>query len=766
MIAGTLIDADYITREGKAVVRLWVKSKSRTFRVLDPNFSPYFYLIPKDPNSCGELTGIEGILSTEPLELRNEKSKKIRVLRIICSHPGEVPMIREILKDYGDVREADIPFATRYMIDKALDPLNGVEAEGEFTQEDELLARSVKKIPMDPPDLKVLAFDTEIYNPRGMPVPEEDPIIMISVATRDRTDVLEADDHDDLNAIKRFIDLIQKEDPDVIVGYNSNNFDWPYLMKRCKENSITLNIGRDGSEIKHGGGPLPRVSITGRGIVDLYRVVDRDLPEIKIKTLEKVADQMGIMGADERTNIPGDEIFRYWDSHDLRKTLNAYTKDDVLSTLKLGDKLLPMQIELSRLIGAFLSDVSTMGRGRQVEKYLFRRAYDEGMLVPNKGGGGRRGMYEGAFVLSPTPGIHDDVVCLDFSSMYPSIMVAFNISPETLLTDEGGEYFEAPGVGHRFRKSPDGFFKKILMDLIARRKKIKGDMRGFDRDSMDYRLLDIRQKTLKVLTNSFYGYTGWQSARWYRRECAEATSAWARYFIKGAISEAEEMGIQVLYGDTDSLFVKNGDYIPKLVQKINSDVPVELEIEETYETIFFTGKKKRYAGITQDGELIVKGLEVRRGDWCELAKRTQRETIDAILRRKDAKGAAENVRRTIERLKRGDFSLEELTIHKGLMKPIASYKSQQAHVRAAKKAIEEGLMPGLGSKISFIIKKGSGRMSERSQVVELVKRKDEVDVDYYIDNQLIPAALRMLELFGYSPNDLKGGPKQFTLDSF
>jgi DNA polymerase I len=764
VIASALIDADYITLEDRAVVRLWVKSGPGVIKILDPGFEPYFYLVPFDPDR-----GIEGVGGVERVDrerMRDEMGAEVEVFKITCSHPKEVPRLRELLKDYGEVREADIPFAIRYIIDKDLEPMGGVEANGELVNGD-LWARSVMRVEVEPSKLKVLAFDMEVYNPKGVPNPDEDPIVMISVATEDWTKVIEARGLDDGSAIKSFIDLLMEEDPDVIVGYNSNNFDWPYLKKRCEVNSIPLRVGRDGSEMKYWGGALPRVSITGRGIVDLYRVVDRDLPDIKIKTLVSAAQQLGIVRQEDRTNIPKDQIHRYWDSEELRKELKEYTIDDVESTLELGLELLPTQIELAKLIRAPLTDVTTMGRGRQVEHYLITRAHREGIIVPNRGEMGGRGVreaYEGGFVLSPKPGIHEKVVCLDFSSMYPTIMVSFNVSPDTLL--QNGDGFEAPGVGYRFRKSPDGFFKKILGELIGRRREIKEEMRSSRRGSKERKLLDIRQQTVKVLTNSFYGYTGWQAARWYKRECAEATSAWGRHLIKQAVARAEGEGMTVLYGDTDSLFVKDGERVPRLVEEINKEMPVELEVAEEYEAIFFTGKKKRYAGLTSDGALVIRGLEVRRGDWCDLAKRLQREIIDQVLREKNVEGAVEKVRRTVKRLKEGDFSIDEITIHKGLMKPLSSYRSQQAHVRAAKRAMEEGIVSGLGSKIAFVVTKGSGPMSERSKVVELVKDKGEVDVDYYIDNQIVPTALRMLELFGFAPEDLKGKPKQLTLDRF
>ena len=396
--------------------------------------------------------------------------------------------------------------------------------------------------------------------------------------------------------------------------------------------------------------------------------------------------------------------------------------------------------------------------------------------------------YEGAFVLEPARGLHENVVCLDFASMYPSIMVAFNISPDTLVHGKCDDCYVAPEVGHRFRKKPDGFFKKILKMLIENRRKIKEAMKNLDYHSQEYKLLDIKQTTLKVLTNSFYGYTGWNLARWYCRECAEATTAWGRHFIRKSVEIAKNMGFQVLYGDTDSIFVKKDNYdikklekeVKKLIKVLSKELPIQIEIDEFYKTIFFV-EKKRYAGYTQDGRLIVKGLEVRRGDWCELAKNVQKEVVSIILKNKNPEKAAEYVKKIVEKIKIGDVGLKDYVIYKSITKKPSKYESLQAHVKAAMKAMEMGIPYNIGSKVGYVVVRGAGNIGDRAYPIDLIESFDgetlevrtkhgiekmKIDKEYYINNQVLPSVLRILERFGYKESHLKGVAEQQTLDAF
>jgi len=491
------------------------------------------------------------------------------------------------------------------------------------------------------------------------------------------------------------------------------------------------------------------------------------------------------MKKSERVNLTPREITDYWvdasPSSAARQQLYEYAKADAVSTLGIAEKLLPLQIELSKMIGYPLDEVAKMGGGRQVEAFLTAEAFKKGELVPPKRGAEKT--FEGGFVLPPEKGLHENVIALDFSSMYPTIMISFNISPDTFVEARGAEpesnLHIAPEVGYAFRKTPDGFFKRIMSNLIARRRAIKAEMKKHDKNSDQYRLLDIQQQSIKILTNSFYGYTGWSAAKFYKRECAEATTAWGRHFIKRTVEVAEKLGFDVIYGDTDSIFAKlplapdaaakEGDIKAATWEKarevsarISEELPLELEIQDFFKAIFFTGKKKRYAALTDKGEIIVRGLEVRRGDWCELAKEVQTKVIELILKQRDPEAAAKYAKTAIQDVKEGKISIDQLTIYKTLTRKISSYETKQAHVMAAERALTSSsrIVYEVGSKIPYVIIKGAGKTSDRAFPVDVIERSEggeitadgrtyQIDSSYYVQHQLIPVAHRVLQLFGY-----------------
>ncbi len=801
-ISGWLIDADYITENGKAVVRLWCKDNlGRDVVVFDRNFEPYFYLIPFDPMlDISELQGIEvvrGERTSKPVKIeiveRRDFGVSVKAFKIYVEHPQLVPAFRERMEQFGEVREADVLFAVRYIIDRGLHPFDGIEVDGverELKYGDIAIeALSVKHLPRsDIPKLKIAAFDCEMCSStKGMPDPKVDPIVIISIATEDGVQLYSMQEFSEREIIKKFVKFIQDYNPDLIVGYNIDEFDWYYLRERASLYKVPLEVDKDRSPPSFKpGGVRRRVSIAGRPNIDLYFIAAQQLNMVKVKTLENIADYLGVMKKSERIRIPGAEISEYWRDSSKRKLLMQYARDDALSAYKIAQSLLPMQYELAKMTRLPLDEVSKIGRGRQVEAFLVAEAYKIGELVPAKGSGGET--YIGGFVLEPKKGVHENVVCLDFTAMYPSIMIAFNISPDTLI--EKGDGYVAPEVGHIFRKDKEGFFTRILKSLVERRSELKKAMSIMDRNSPQYQLLNIKQQTLKVLTNAFYGYTGWQPARWYRRECAEATAAWGRYFIKESIKEAEKIGLEVIYGDTDSLFIKYPGAKSKeeVLEKardfaahISAKFPLELEIENFYDVLFFTEAKKRYAGLTSEGEVIVKGLEVRRGDWCELAKRIQSEVIKIILRDRDPAKAADLVKETVKKIREAKIPFEDLVIYKTLTKDIESYESRLAHVLAAKKAKEEEMKAEVGAKIGYVIVKGSGILSERAYPVEMFKHFEnnkligingeeyQLDIDYYINNQILPSASRVLNYFDFSQAELKGlraQARQINLEQF
>ncbi len=565
-----LLDVDYITLSGRAVIRLWLKDEhGRNIIAYDSGFEPYFYAVTDDASALMSVASMRSGEEIRPNRVervvRKDFGQPVTVLKVYVDHPQHVPILREKVAEVGvSVREADILFAVRYIIDRELVPMDQVLVEGRERADPHFsFAIDVDHIEAEQhhtnPDLKVMAFDCEMLSHGGVPIPNKDPIIIISIATgADETTFLSVgEDNDDRQVIADFISFIHEYDPDVIVGYNTDEFDWQYLKTRAEKFKLRLTIGRDGSPAKFSaGGGVKEVRIFGRSNVDLYKVVKRDISELSVKTLDNVADYMGVMRKSERVQVQGWDMARYWNDRELRQVLFDYSKADVVSTWGVAERLLPLQFEFARIVRQPLDEVSRMGRGRQVESLLVAEAFKISEIVPAKRGG--TGSYAGGFVLFPKPGVHEDVLSLDFSSMYPSIMISYNISPDTVVPpdEKPTEFYEAPGTQYRFRKHPDGFFKLILTNLIERRRAVREQMTHTDKGSRDFTILDVHQNAIKILTNAFYGYTGWHAAKWYRKECAEATTAWGRTIIQDAVERAEKHGLEVIYGDTDSLFVK------------------------------------------------------------------------------------------------------------------------------------------------------------------------------------------------------------------
>jgi DNA polymerase I len=281
-------------------------------------------------------------------------------------------------------------------------------------------------------------------------------------------------------------------------------------------------------------------------------------------------------------------------------------------------------------------------------------------------------------------------------------------------------------------------------------------------------MLGFAEKALKILANSFYGYMGYPRARWYRRECAESVAAFARMYIKRVMRIAEEeFKLEVVYGDTDSLFVvippDRRELAEKFLQKVNESMPgiIELEFEGFYRRGLFV-TKKRYALLSEDGKMVVKGLEFVRRDWAPIARETQKEVLRILLEEANPEKAAKLVRDVIERIRQRRVSLEEITIYTQLTKRIKSYKSIEPHVVAAQKLKERGREVAPGMIIGYIITRGTKAISQRATPAEFAKLED-YDPEYYIDNQILPAIQRIFEAIGYTRDYLKEGITQTSL---
>src|SRR2546425_4326463 len=643
-----LLDLNHESYEGKSSIMLWgITHEGKRVLVIDDNYRAYFYLLPRKEQDLEELRKKLEVEKPHPAieNVTIEKKKLLAdervVLKVFCKDAEFLESAaRETLKKTGAeaTYEEKLRLAIKYQYDHGIKPCQWYEADTttstidpkKFSVQETLTATDhPRPIPKEePPRLDLFSFSLLSVSKTGAPSPIRDPIRIISWRTDKNAYELQLTQADsDAGTIQKFGDDVTKINPDFVLSFEGNSIDWPYLVKRSSNTKSPLRVGRD-------GGPphqslYGHYSLIGRANVDLLNFAE-DLYEVKNKTIENVAKYLGIESSNQE---PIDETayFDYWSKPEQRKMLVKHVEEETEFILKIGQEAIDYVIQMSALSGLPPDQVIAAAVGFRVDNYLLMETHKLGQLIPSRT---EQPIipYKGAIVLEPKVGLHDNVASLDFSSMYPSLMIKYNISPDTLVTGEYEDVFEVPEVKHRFRKSPPGFYRIVLTKLIEARKTTKAELKRTPPSDSRYPLLKAREKAVKVMTNAVYGYAGWAGARWYSKEVAESAAALGRETINRAISLANSLGLTVFYGDTDSLFV---NYEEKLVQKFQAEIDrqlgLEINLSEIYKRILFTEAKKKYAGLRTDGQIDIVGLEAVRGDWANLAREVQNTVLTMVL---------------------------------------------------------------------------------------------------------------------------------------
>jgi DNA polymerase I/DNA polymerase-2 len=787
-----LLDADYTDENGQSVIRLFCKdNKGNTIVCLDYGFEPYFYILPKERKEKELKKRIEAIKSVKVKSVeiieRTLSGEKKKFVKVFCFLSTDVPNVREIVKGWKDVVEEEyeysINFYKRYLIDNQIEQWIDAESDEikkKYRADKVIKVKKIKPVSSDKmPELKLMSFDIESVDEAGKPI-----IVMLSLKAKDFEKVLtyKRDKHygkyvevlkDEKELLERFVELVKEQDPDILLGYNSDLFDMQVIQQRAEELKVDLAISRDFSKLKFAR--RARISTARfKGIVhvDLFQFINNVLSsqlQTEVLTLDAVSAEL--LG-DNKIEIEYEDIIESWrKGRDLGKLAEYCLKDSDL-TLRLGEFILPQIHELAELSGQLLFDASRMTYSQLVEWYLSKRAFAMDIIIPNQPKWDeiqrRRDYspYTGGFVKEPIGGLHEDIAVMDFRSLYPSIIATFNISPETLnCIDCRKDGYKVPEHNYWFCKRKKGFVSTVIKELIDRRAMIKKEMKEKPKE---YHRLNNEQLAVKTVTNATYGYFGFASSKWYCHECAESSAAFGRFYIKKVINEADKEGFTVIYGDTDSMFVKAESNLEKKVklflEKMNKSLPgiIKLDLQGIYKRGIFIPRgvgpgtaKKRYALIDDKGILTIRGLEKVRRDWSNVAKDTQEMVLKLILEKKDVKGAVRYVKYIIKQLNDGKIPLKDLIIIEQLTKPLSEYKAIGPHVVAAQKIKERGRPIGEGMPILFVITKGKGSISERSEPFEDVDIKD-VDNDYYIGHQIVPAALRVLTVLGVTEEELLG----------
>jgi DNA polymerase I len=832
-----ILDADYTYSDGKPVVRLYGRDESgNSVCCFAPGFEPYFYA-KAEPEMAGilqekfkeHIKRIEPVRRFEPI---GYFKNPVSMLKITLFDPKGVPVIRdEVRKMVEDVYETDILFRNRYMVDKGLGGMGWAKAEPaplplNFDVLSGIKITSGKVEPVDilrNAPLRHIAYDIECLPLNGaMPVPETSPIILLSLAfepdfkgkktlvlvgkgvkTEGETEGCGSEE----TMLKRFFEIIREYDPDILVGYNSNSFDVPYIAERIK----TLNkkgarieplMGRDGKPVYYKKfGNTTRVSVMGRITVDVLPLLRREF-SLKQYTLKNAAKEL--LGA-EKLDIPFLEMESYWkdNGEKLLKFIEYARRDSELALaflLKL--RLIDKYIALARASGTLLQDILDGGQTQMVENIILREYMKHGRVLPARPTGEMSDErfdegeeLAGGEVLPPKKGLLENIVILDYKSLYPTIMMAHNLCYTTEVVGERpDEVVKAPSGGiFVSQKVVKGIVPSILEDLLARRQATREKMKTANEE--DARVLDATQQALKILLNSFYGYSGYARARLYSLTLASAVTSFGREnilrtksliedeikeivlkdgaaFTKDEAKEGKNIALSVVYGDTDSVFVNlldkeitldDAELVGRKIAKIVTTSllkPMELVFDSFGRRAIFIAKK-RYAVLVWEKsngavkeKLRVKGMETVRRDWCELTTKTVEKVLELVLKEGKVDEAVGLVKNTIDSIREIDARkhpelFDQLILTRQYTKKPESYKSRQPHITVVDKLKSRGIIANVGDRIPFVILAGNGLFVDRAEDPDYAREKNlPLDVDYYVTKQILPPVERILADFG------------------
>lgn len=776
-----LLDLGEETTSQGSEIWLWgIDEDGKNVLLVDREFRPYLYAIPKEgsaPETIFDALRSSGSDYANVLESSVEEKKlfgqTVKAVKITCASTESLETIAKHLSKREQVQQIvghDIRYSSLYLYDRGLIPCRWHETEADELRIPRALGGNAYLshgsphpiVLKDRPRLRILAFSTVAFAEKGSPHASQNPVSVISVATSDgEVRTFSRSDGSDHDIITEFANYLMRFDPDIVAGFESNRIGWPYLIERARIAGATLGVSRLG--LQPHTSLYGHISIAGRASLDMLDYAN-ELPDVNVKSVENVAGSLGIK---LDTILPDQlDLAKIWNSPRdkllLLRAASAYAR----AMLEITGRFLEFGMALSSLTCMPLDQVATAPVGYRVDSYLIKEAYKQGHLIPPR----RKQVYEryqGAIVLAPQAGLHENVIALDFASMYPNLMILYNLSPDTLVKStedcDDSSCWVIEGSECRFRKTPPGLYRNAITSLIATRNEIKREIQTETLSDSERQILQQQERAVKVITNACYGYAGWTGARWYVHEVAESAAALGRKSITQVIDHCNETGLPVIYADTDSVFVTHDKAkVDSLLRWVNQNLHMEIRPDKDYKRVLFTEAKKRYAGLLTDDTLDIVGMEVVRSDWSEIARKVQEKVIELVLRDGSPGNAKEYALNAIDELKRGKTIVRDLIIWKSLTKPIKEYKVKAPHVQVAKEYLKLGRKLVPGDKIGYVITKKGTKLYDKARPYFEVT-SDQVDVEYYVSGQVAPAAARILGIFGISEDELLIGKQRSLL---
>jgi len=584
----------------------------------------------------------------------------------------------------------------------------------------------------------------------------------------------------DLDKEKQMIqdafDII-KEFPFVIT-YNGDEFDLPYLYNRAErlgiKNSMNpLYMMRNSATLKKGVH------------LDLYRTFSNRAFQIYVFSQKYTNFSLNSVSKALLDKEKIDYGLEF-DQLTLYQTAN-YCYNDALLTYELtsfnNDLLMNMLVIIARIGRMPIDDIARMGVSQWIRSLLYYEHRKRNCLIPKREELERRSegvmsdavikdkKFRGGLVIEPKEGIHFDVVVMDFASLYPSIIKVRNISYETVrCPHEECKKNTIPQTNHWACSKKNGLTSMIIGSLRDLRvnyyKSLSKKETLTEEQRQQYTVIS---QALKVILNASYGVMGAEIFPLYFLPAAEATTAIGRHTILETIKKCEETGIEVLYGDTDSLFIKKPteEQIQQVIEQAKKDHGVDLEVDKTYRYCVLSNRKKNYLGVTKDGKVDVKGLTGKKSHTPPFIKKLFYDLLDVLSKvqtmedfNKAKNEISEKIAICSKKVQAKEIPIEDLTFNVMLSKAVSEYtKTIPQHIRAAKQleAIREIKKGDIISYIKIQNKPGV-------KPAELAK-KEEIDSKKYME--FLESTLEQItSSMDLDFDTILGKPKQTGLDEF
>ena len=772
------------TRTGIQLV-FWFHSEAGPLKVIVNGQQVVFFIRQQDmPQAKTLLLHFAGV-EIKPLELKNFENEAMA--GVYFNSQQQFYRGRDILQQ-NKLRclEADVRAAERYLTERFLTGPVSIHSD-----EPAAVLVNPRITPDDyRPDLKLMSFDIETDFASddlfsiAFVTAEHRRVLMLGVdePANDEDNVIEYL-NDETALIKRFLEWVQRIDPDVFIGWNVINFDFRFLQKKCDHLKIPFSMGRENASIvwRKAQDESERyfLVIPGRVVLDGIDTLKSATYSFPSFSLENVGHRLlgrGKLIHDPQMNgqqnkedihdplFKAKEIRRQFKED--KKSLAAYNLEDCQLVWDIFEKvdLVNFAIERARLTGLEMDRIG--GSVAAFDNLYLPRLHRKGFVAPNIGDYETQHSAPGGYVMNSQPGMHNSVLVLDYKSLYPSIIRTFNVDPYARIAAlHEPDSDTIPGFdGARFSKT-EYILPDIIEELWQARDKAKLDKNK------------ALSQAIKIIMNSFYGVLGTPGCRIHDSRLTSSITKRSHELIQHTVNLIEDEGYSVIYGDTDSVFVSlnaavdnaSADIVGnRLITMINNywkdyladafAITSCLEMEyETHFCKFFMptirgsekGSKKRYAGLVVDSEgkqqLIYKGLETVRTDWTEMAREFQQELYQRIFNNQPYE---EYIQMVVNELKSGDFD-DRLVYRKRLRQKLSDYqKNIPPHAQAAIKAEK------------LFAEKNEPSRYQRAGWIEYVItvngpetlecHTSALNYEHYIEKQLTPIADTILAALGSS----------------